>query len=354
MPSRTFHLFSKLPIELRLKIWKTSCFPFADHEHGLHYIDLASLRDSKLPVVEYGKGEPMKMTALHPDFKTSPEIQESISHANRSAYMWGVGLWKACKESREVIATHFQLKVWRGTQDKGLGPLDVDESLSKACQLYPRYVKFLSDTEGEDISGTGSDDRDAVHDRKLRLPTCLFPRNKDHGDHFIVMPIRDVFCIKNIGLSSLLVSLRAPHLDVPCPIGQHIIFRHPFNLALEFDSSWNDKLPRTWQTCMRGCSNAPWIYLFNKDAHCGPGWHVNEGAVFHDCDHAYVTVYLDPRPDKEYPGSPKETSAMLNFVHHLWWIFDVSVFDDENLAKTYMFDGFVPDNYIKILIRRGQ
>ncbi|KAK7572961.1 hypothetical protein V3481_018146 [Fusarium oxysporum f. sp. vasinfectum] len=225
----------------------TSCFPFADHEHGLHYIDLASLRDSKLPVVEYGKGEPMKMTALHPDFKTSPEIQESISHANRSAYVWAVGLWKACKASREVIATHFQLKVWRGTQDKGLGPLDVDESLSKACQLYPRYVKFLSDTEGEDMSGTGSDDRDAVHDRKLRLPTCLFPRNKDHGDHFMVMPIRDVFCIKNIGLSSLPVSLRAPHLDVPCPIGQHIIFRHPFNLALEFDSSWNDKLPRTWR-----------------------------------------------------------------------------------------------------------
>ncbi|RKK73628.1 hypothetical protein BFJ69_g9070 [Fusarium oxysporum] len=45
---------------------------------------------------------------------------------------------------------------------------------------------------------------------------------------------------------------------------------------------------------------------------------------------------------------------MLDFVHHLWWIFDVSVFDDENLAKTHMFDGFVPDNYIKILIRRGQ
>jgi len=67
-----------------------------------------------------------------------------------------------------------------------------------------------------------------------------------------------------------------------------------------------------------------------------------------------VTVYLDPQPDKEYPGLPKETSAMLDFVHHLWWLFDVSVFDDENLAKTYMFDGFVPDNYIKILIRRGQ
>ncbi|ENH71924.1 hypothetical protein FOC1_g10002117 [Fusarium oxysporum f. sp. cubense race 1] len=105
---------------------------------------------------------------------------------------------------------------------------------------------------------------------------------------------------------------------------------------------------------MRACSNAPWIYLFNKDAHCGPGWHVNEGAVFHDCYHAYVTVYLDPRPDKEYPGSLNETSAMLDFAHHLWWLFDVSVFDDENLAKTYMFDGFVPDNYIKILIRRGQ
>ncbi|KAH7215760.1 hypothetical protein DER44DRAFT_856458 [Fusarium oxysporum] len=214
MSSRTFHPFPKLPIELRLKIWKTSCFPFADHEHGLHYIDLASLSDSKLPVVEYGKGEPMKMTALDPDFKTSPEIQASTDHANRSAYMWSVGLWKAC-----------------------LGPLDVDESLSKACQLYPRYVKFLSDTEGEDMSGTGSDDRDAVHDRKLRLPTCLFPRNKDHGDRFMVMPIRHVFCIKNTGLSSLPVSLRAPRLHVP----------HSFNLALEFHSSWNDELPRTWR-----------------------------------------------------------------------------------------------------------
>ncbi|EWY81177.1 hypothetical protein FOYG_15455 [Fusarium oxysporum NRRL 32931] len=187
------------------------------------------------------------MTALHPDFKTSPEIQESIRHANISAYIWGVGLCKACKESREVIATHFQLKVWRGIQDEGLGPLDVDESLSKACELYPRYIKFLSDTEGEDMSGTGSDDRDAVHDRKLRLPTSLFPRNKDHGDRFMVMPIRDIFCIKITSLSSLPVSLRAPRLHVLCPTGQHIIFRHSFNLALEFDSSWNDELPRTWR-----------------------------------------------------------------------------------------------------------
>ncbi|RYC89139.1 hypothetical protein BFJ63_vAg8095 [Fusarium oxysporum f. sp. narcissi] len=311
------------------------------------------------------------MTALHPDFKNSPEIQESIGRANRSAHIWGVDLWEACKESRDVIATRFQLKLWGGIQDKGLGPLDVDESLSKACQLYPQYVKFLSDTEGEDMPGTGSDDRDAVHDRKLCLPTCLFPQHEDHADRFMVMPTRDVFCVKNTGLSSLPVSLRAPRLHVLCPTGQHIIFRHSFNLALEFDSSWNDELPRTWrqlkvedspqslltrwvETCMRGCGNAPWIYLFNKDAHCGPGWHVNGGAVFHDCGHAYVAVYLDPHPDKEYPDLPKETPAMLDFVHHLLRLFDLSVFDDGNLAKTYMFDGFVPDNYIKILIRRGQ
>ncbi|EXK79245.1 hypothetical protein FOQG_16136 [Fusarium oxysporum f. sp. raphani 54005] len=148
------------------------------------------------------------MTALHPDFKTSPEIQESIGHANRSAHIWGVGLWEACKESRDVIATHFQLKLWGGIQDEGLGPLDVDESLSKACQLYPRYVKFLSDTEGEDMPGTGSDDRDAVHDRKLCLPTCPFPQHEDHADRFMVTPTRDVFSIKNIILSSLPVSLR--------------------------------------------------------------------------------------------------------------------------------------------------
>ncbi|KAM5386323.1 hypothetical protein ACJA88_002473 [Fusarium oxysporum] len=167
-----------------------------------------------------------------PDLGVTGKQEENVSTLSANGMLHGVDLWEACKELRDVIATRFQLKLWGGIQDKGLGPLDVDESLSKACQLYPQYVKFLSDTEGEDMPGTGSDDRDAVHDRKLCLPTCLFPQHEDHADRFMVMPTRDVFCVKSIGLSSLPASLRAPHLDAPCPIGQHIIFRHPFNLAL--------------------------------------------------------------------------------------------------------------------------
>ncbi|KAH7147907.1 hypothetical protein DER46DRAFT_515492 [Fusarium sp. MPI-SDFR-AT-0072] len=242
MSSPAFHPFPNLPPELRLQIWKSACFPFTANEPGLHYADLANLPDKNLREAEDLYWSPIGMIALLPDFQTSPKPLESVRRPNRSVYMWDAGLWKACRESRGVIAAH--------------------------CHLH--------------ISPKG----------EPSFPNCLFLRNKEPAEPLMVMPTRDIFCTKNLGLPSLPPSLYYTRLHSLGLGGQITSIRHPFNLALEFDSSWNDEFPSDWYQLKR--ENSPrgllvaWlesyredngdeacIYLLNKAARWGPNWKVN-------------------------------------------------------------------------------
>ncbi|RGP69399.1 hypothetical protein FLONG3_7795 [Fusarium longipes] len=81
---RTFHLFTNLPTELRYKIWRHACLPFTKAKAGFSYIDLDVVEN------DWGKCS---------EFHYRDE-----------------GLWRACKESRDVIALHYQLHIWRKSQ----------------------------------------------------------------------------------------------------------------------------------------------------------------------------------------------------------------------------------------------
>ncbi|KAF5581151.1 tetracycline resistance [Fusarium pseudocircinatum] len=193
-----FHLFPNLPTELRLKIWKSACFPYATNQRGIHYIDLASIGDDLRSWIGLPTKAPMEMKALHHDFSTSHSGQRVVGRANRSAYMWDAGLWKACKESREIISTPFQLKLWRSTQNSDLEPLELDECLSKACQPYPSqlYSEEPASEDDEELYEKRPGDEDSVLEPEPFLPTCLPSSNQEHADRFMVMPIRDLFCIQ--------------------------------------------------------------------------------------------------------------------------------------------------------------
>ncbi|KAF5610647.1 uncharacterized protein FSUBG_2908 [Fusarium subglutinans] len=298
-----FHLFPNLAPELRLKIWKAACFPYAANHRGLHYIDLKNIDEISGDAVVVSMTS-MEVEALHPHFQTSANEQQVVGCANRSAYMWDGGLWKACRESREVISTHFRLEIWRGTQEKYIDPLKLDEGLNQACQPYPSERDLHAELNEKRPDHEGS-----VHKREPFLPTCLLFRNQEHAERFMVMPTRDLFCIKDPKRSLLPLTLEASRLHVPCPNGKKIVLRHSFNLVLEFDTSWNDEFPLTWkelreedspqglfatwaQTCMWGDGNAPWIYLLNKAARWGPYWRVKDDVIFYDCDGFDLSEYV--------------------------------------------------------------
>ncbi|CZR45663.1 uncharacterized protein FPRO_15161 [Fusarium proliferatum ET1] len=286
IPPTTFHSFPNLATELRLKIWKAACFPYAATKRGLHYINLESIGGNEISGELITQMTAMEMKALHPDFQTSSNLQGVVGRANRSAYMWDAGLWKACRESREFISRHFKLNIWGYIQEKDLDLLDLDECLSKACQLYPWKPRY---EELEERPGLESSARKP----EPFLPTCLFSRNQEHAERFMVMPNRDLFCIKSLDRGDLPVTMQAPRLHVPCPNSQEIVLLHSFNLVLEFNTSWLDAFPKSWnklkeeessrglfatwaEGCMRGRGNAPYIYLLNKAARWGPHWWVKD------------------------------------------------------------------------------
>ncbi|KAF5233584.1 hypothetical protein FANTH_12500 [Fusarium anthophilum] len=189
----------------------------------------------------------------------------------------------------------------------------------------------------------------------------------------MVMPTRDLFCIKDPKRSLLPLTLEAPRLHVPCINGKKIVLRHSFNLVLEFDTSWNDEFPLTWKelreedsprglfaswakSCMRGDGNAPWIYLLNKAASWGPYWQVKDDVIFHDCDDAYVEVTDDWFGF--YPAKPAEASAMLTFLFRVWRLQTLSYCrnctDDEICSFCRYVPGFDLSEYVKVLVRHEE
>ncbi|KAI1013650.1 hypothetical protein LB503_010685 [Fusarium chuoi] len=369
----TFHSFPNLATELRLKIWKAACFPYAATKRGLHYINLEPIGGNEISGELITEMAAMEMKALHPNFQTSSNLQGVVGRANRSAYMWDAGLWKACRESREVISRHFKLNIWGDIQEKDLDLLDLDECLSKACQLYPwkpRYEELEDDEEPyEERPGLESSARKP----EPFLPTCLFSRNQEHTERFMVMPTRDLFCIKSLGRGDLPVTMQAPRLHVPCPNSQEIVLLHSFNLVLEFNTSWLDDFPESWKKlkeeessrglfatwaegCMKGRGNAPCIYLLNKAARWGPHWWVKDGIVFHDCDDAYVEVHNEYFGF--YPGKPAEASAMLQFLWHVWALRTVAFCKDcthDEICEICQLDpDFDMTEFVKVLVRHEE
>ncbi|SCV49843.1 uncharacterized protein FFB14_11135 [Fusarium fujikuroi] len=262
IPPTTFHSFSYLATELRLKIWKASCFPYAATKRGLHYINLESIGGNEISGEVTTEMAATEMKALHPDFPTTPNDQG---------------------ESREVISRHFKLNIWRDIQDKDLDLPDLDECLSKACQPYPwkPWHEELEDDEEpyEERPGLES----SAHEPEPFPPTCLLYRHKKHAERFMVMPTRDLFCIKSLGRGDLPVTIQAPRLHVPCPNGQEIVLLHSFNLVFDFHTSWLHDFPESWNelteedsprglfatwanTGNNSCGDAPCIYLLNKAA----------------------------------------------------------------------------------------
>jgi hypothetical protein len=199
MVSSTFHLFSRLPTEIRLKIWDAACFPSQKHHKALHYVKLFDVDDYTANVCQ------MKHKAQEPD------SDQYSNNANPSAYIWDAGLWTACKESREVILRHLQ----------------IDD---------PIKVRMGSQ---EDSSCLGSSENKGPDDQL----GYLYSHDSSQEHKQVVRPSQDIFCIRGNNWESSGELYKFLTMWIPL-VTNHWSSLEVFNVAFEFDPSWNANLPK--------------------------------------------------------------------------------------------------------------
>ncbi|KAI8687236.1 2EXR domain-containing protein [Fusarium sp. Ph1] len=125
----TFHLFPRLPAELRLAIWKLALHPGGKTLPGVHFFgivqpeedeDAASLMDQTVPLPawhnyrNYELVGPRWMTMPTEDrFVGMKQEPASWTDNNPSTYLIDSGLWLACRESRRDIQQAFLAYCWK-------------------------------------------------------------------------------------------------------------------------------------------------------------------------------------------------------------------------------------------------
>ncbi|KAI6758436.1 hypothetical protein HG530_010676 [Fusarium avenaceum] len=269
MASSTFHPFSRLPTEVRLKIWEAACFPFQQHHKGLHYVELFDVDDyhTKMRQIKH---------------KNQDLDSDHSSHsANPSAYIWDVGLWTACKESREVVHCHLKI------DDPIKVRIDFQEDSSQPVSRV---------NDGNDVQFGYLYSHDSSQDHKL-----------------VVRLSQDMFCIRGNNWESPELSYEFLDMWIPlvtkdwCSLGVS-------NVAFEFDLSWNSNLPHCLSDMIeenspRGMlakalyhavdgyrspqlwiidNETPWLRSPDQDIH----------TVYYDCEDAYVEIdWEDTRID---------------------------------------------------------
>ncbi|KAM0541893.1 hypothetical protein ACHAPJ_013039 [Fusarium lateritium] len=336
-----------MPPELRLQIWQDACLPSSQHRRGLHYMD-----------VEVDKHENRGwscVTALRCDWTSPPEKRDSIGRNNRSAYLWDAGLWRACKESREVILRHSHINDWI--------------RIEKPCGI--RSTRYVSQRKKNWIGG-----EEAVP------PGVLTLREGDEEWHLMVYPERDMFCVSESVCATLLCSVNTFFLHfsfVDCYGDVH--YFDGKNLALEFDPSWNldwnfdyqdhDIVKLRCEDSFRGFlanrlaevaddidfTSVPRLWLIDKNTQwiARPGR--NLSTVYHDCDGEYVEIdWRDTRSDTRKSAS---RGAVADFIEKLGDLCDDGYREDVCHAGDmspcygcYYCDRFSVEEAVRLLVRQ--
>ncbi|KAF4341242.1 7alpha-cephem-methoxylase P8 chain [Fusarium beomiforme] len=202
-------------------------------ENRIHYISMELSADHWVRLLIPGATRPfvMRPSKPLPRQKTTP------------------GLWKACRDSRNAMSMHFRAHLWGKDSDS----LSRGERLKQASQLYvPQgHLEHLTPTQEIEAFGRRSDDEDSVQEQKSSLPASTSLQDNKNGERYMVIPTRDIFCIKTINYDFVPLDVRELFLCFLSPSGHDITMRHSWNLALESDPSWNDAIPNTRRALRR-------------------------------------------------------------------------------------------------------
>lgn len=289
-----FHVFPKLPPELRIKIWKTACLPRTPTEHGIHYVFVNRVRDSEEIEdcvtlndnldgyddefdVENDETAYVTLRAL------KRERPEPRGHA--SGYLYDAGLWAACKESRVAITEYLEIKGWEALQQSG--PRDM---------LSPGWYS------------------------KRDFPSTLKPFKQDETWRPIVAPRQDIFCIPDTRrvMQSLPKSLYSMKLLAPFMGTRRFTIVEDWSIAFKFRHTWNHKFPDDVEKLKQ--ENTPrgllanWFERFYDEILPEPSLYVidDTGSWVEPCDWM-PTIYRDC--DNEYVEVPWNASCSSTNIH---------------------------------------
>ncbi|KAF5989760.1 tetracycline resistance protein [Fusarium bulbicola] len=312
----TFKPFPRLPTELRLEIWKSACLPYSSRiEGGLHYVavdvvDTQGFRreDYKHPVTDDPNLEGhdydyegigyVTMRALESPGGEPANSLSPVKPVNKSAYLWDAGLWLACKESREVVSKHLNLKEWL------------------ACRQQPL-------PRGES----------AWYDKSF--PSAIVPQNKSEKRCPLVKPDSDMFCIdtsnlESVPLCSLDMMLLAPFFGT-----KKFTVIGCWNIAFKFDRSWNDSFPSSWSDLMKredsmrsrlatslyyqemAVSATPSLWLIDDDVHWIARHRQRCPTVWRDLEHEYVEIDWDETRNNMVDGTQGAVTEFLVSLEQL-------------------------------------
>ncbi|KAM5374758.1 hypothetical protein ACJZ2D_006402 [Fusarium nematophilum] len=221
----TFHLFSRLPPELRLQIWTQALRP---RDPGVHFFTLDPVLDTSetdeprfqhlaRPLIlsrdyrkRYSLGAPSFPLPL--DVGPNPATEDKVSWTrnNPSTYLIDGGLWTASKESRRVMESEYQMQKW--------------DAVRKGRQHTKKWGSDVYDDPGG---------RSYTYDKEKRIPSMGLFVNKDStGQYFTVLPNWDLLFLQardfDIGLISQVGRLWSFNAGY-----------HGFkNVAINYDPTW--------------------------------------------------------------------------------------------------------------------
>ncbi|KAF9771629.1 hypothetical protein IL306_010725 [Fusarium sp. DS 682] len=289
MPPSTFHPFSRLPVELRLQIWNAACLPSKPYHRGLQYVNVRD--DQVMP--------------LSCNWSLALDHQEPQAKTNKSAYLIDGGLWRACKESREVIIKHSHIYDWLRIQR---------HSFFENGSAAEYYADWLGGEE-------------AVS------PSILTIKDGNDEWHLMAYPARDIFCIRTHNWLSIYTDPYGPSVYIPSNVDGDEVWHFIKNVAIEFDQSWSMDFPYSIydlvkENSARGylarllldravdwSTRAPEsIWLIDKGAMWSSHPDQDIATVYHDCDGDYIEVDWEHAISKSADGlSPSAKGFIEDF-----------------------------------------
>ncbi|KAF5229209.1 hypothetical protein FAUST_10572 [Fusarium austroamericanum] len=283
MASSNFHPFPRLPLELRQQIWEEACLPMGPFQRGLQYL---------YPTADDPVTQPCNWLGAS---------EHGLS--NKSAYMIDGGLWKACKESRKVIAEHTDFKEWIKLNNEAIH----DDDQFNRCKA----------------SWDGC--KSTVH------PAAIEMKEDNQKWHDLVYPARDIFCVR-------------PNVEIPMPekiqkLCLWLSFRDPENelyqsmpldsIAFEFDQSWMEDCKMPYydmqdEQSVRGCwasliedaidiyDPSRTLWIIDKNAKWFNRYGNNDKTVYRKCEGDYIEASWDNVPESTGDGVSLSASAFLS------------------------------------------
>ncbi|KAL7930168.1 hypothetical protein V8C35DRAFT_324596 [Trichoderma chlorosporum] len=205
-----FHLFTKLPTELRLMIWKCALRPISPTLPGVHFFSVPNNGEGDGVIKEFRAscGLDLDCETEHSfDYPlAAPKFgnRHSWTSSNPSAYLWDFGMWTACLESRELIEKHYKTEYWKAK-------IREDDHIDRWFYRAP-------------------------------VDTCVpfIAQRSDENWQFSIHPKRDLVCLQPLDATHDRFYTYYEYLNASCIVSRDMGLRGFSNLAFEYDSSWYD------------------------------------------------------------------------------------------------------------------